>query len=83
MNNHVQEKGARGIFCFPALLSVLSILLFFVVLALVGFQIYVRWFKNQDFIFVGGNELEVLTASAFAFLSVIAYIHRPERGAEK
>ena len=48
------------------------------VLAIVGFQIYVRWTINQNFTFLGGGELEVLTASAFALTLGLAYIYRAD-----
>ncbi len=53
--------------------SVLSLL---AVLGIVGFQIYVRWTVNQNFTFLGGSELEVLTASAFALTLGLSYVYR-------
>ena len=46
------------------------------VLAIVGLQVYVRWFINQNFTFLGGGELEVLTVSSFALTLGLAYINR-------
>lgn len=79
MNTPTQEKRERFVFYFSVTTSILLLL---VVLLLVGFQTYVRWFVNQNFTLVGGNELEVLTVSMSALVLAIASIHRPSKNAE-
>ncbi|OGG60613.1 hypothetical protein A2765_03485 [Candidatus Kaiserbacteria bacterium RIFCSPHIGHO2_01_FULL_56_24] len=56
--------------------SIVAVLAIIVVFGLVLAQTYVRWSVNQNFTFLGGNELEALTLSAFALLIGLAYIHR-------
>jgi hypothetical protein len=70
------EKKERIIFRFCAAICGVSLVLVF---AAIAFQTYVRWFVNQNFTVMGGSELEVLTASAFASLLLLAYVHRPHR----
>lgn len=53
---------------------IVSLLLTF---GFIAAQTYVRWTINQNFTFLGGDELETLTASSFALLIVLAYIYRP------
>ncbi len=53
-----------------------SVLSLVAVLGIAGFQLYVRWKINQNFTFLGGSELEVLTFSAFALTLGLAYIYR-------
>jgi len=66
------------IFRFSAAVAALALCIVFV---LTIAQVYVRWSVNQNFTFLGGNELEVLTFSSFALLLGLAYLHRP--GASK
>lgn len=78
-NKPPQEKRQNLIFRFSMTVSVLMLL---IVLALVSFQTYIRWFVNQNFTLVGGNELEVMTASVFVLITAITYINRPSRVTE-
>ncbi len=71
------EKRERMMFRFSTAVAALAL---FVVFALVFLQVYVRWSVNQNFTFLGGNELEVLTFSSFALLLGLAYLHRPSTG---
>jgi len=47
-----------------------------VVLLIISFEIYVRWFVNKDFALLGGFELEALTISAFALILGMVYRYR-------
>ena len=76
MNEITKEKRGSFVFRFSVIVSILS---FLIVLIIAGMQIYIRWFINKDFMVIGGNELEVLTASSFALIAVLSYIHRSER----
>ena len=67
------EKYVRMFYGFSMLVAVLSLLS---TLAFVMAQAYVRWSMNQNFTFLGGNELEVLTFSAFALLLGLNYLYR-------
>jgi len=59
-------------------LAVISTLVFLVIiLAITGFELYVRWFVNKDFTFLGGFELEALTLSAGALILGLLYAYRP------
>lgn len=69
-----REKRERMIFRFSAAVAALALLIMFV---LTIAQAYVRWSVNQNFAFLGGNELEVLTFSSFALVLGLAYLHRP------
>lgn len=74
MNENIKEKRERFIFRLSAVVSVLASI---VVFLLVGLQVYIRWFINQNFTVLGGNELEVLTISVFALIVSMAYAYRP------
>lgn len=43
-------------------------------------QAYVRWKINQNFTFLGGGELEVITAGAFLTLIVLLYLSQKQKG---
>ena len=59
---------------FVLWLSRLVILVSFVAVAALSIaQAYVRWKLNQNFTFLGGGELEVLTAGAFALLLALVW----------
>jgi len=73
MNIFSPERRERLVFWSSVLVAKISLLLVF---ALIGFEIYVRWFINQNFTFLGGFELEALTASAFAFTFGVLYLNR-------
>ena len=70
-----RERVQTAVFWF-AFIS--AILLLVVVLALVGFEAYIRWTINKDFSFLGGFELETLTASAAVLTLGIARLYRPQ-----
>ena len=59
------KRNARG---WAAIILTLS---FIAVAVLSIAQAYVRWKLNQNFTFLGGGQLEVLTASTFALLIVL------------
>ena len=67
------EKHAQRFYGFSMLVAVISLLS---TLAFVMAQAYVRWSVNQNFTFLGGNELEVLTFSSFALLFGLNYLHQ-------
>lgn len=46
------------------------------VAGLIVAQIYIRWAINQNFTLLGGYELETLTASVFALILGLVYLHR-------
>ncbi len=75
MSKFIQEHGR-----FINVLSIITAGVSLVaVLVLVVLQAYVRWALNKDFTFLGGAELEVLTASAFAFLGLLLFIANSKR----
>lgn len=76
MKELTQEKREKIVFYFSAGVSVVLLL---TMLFLIGAQTYVRWFINQNFTLVGGNELEILTISVFALILTITYIYRPSK----
>lgn len=75
MNNMTHEQKEKLLFAFSFIIACLSVLVSFVFIAV---QTYVRWKINQNFTFLGGAELEVLTASGFALLIALLYMHRPK-----
>ncbi len=75
MNNLTHEQKEKMLFAFSFIIAGISILASFVFIAA---QTYVRWKINQNFTFLGGAELEVLTASGFALLIALLYMHRPK-----
>lgn len=79
MTESTKEKREKFVFRFSVAVAALSFAAVFVV---TGAQIYVRWFINQDFTIIGGNQLEVLTASAFLLILAIAYIGRPGKNSK-
>ena len=64
---------SRPLFLFSAGLVALSLLF---VIVMTAVQIYVRWNVNQNFTFLGGNELEAITVGAFALLIALVCTHR-------
>jgi hypothetical protein len=76
MERSSQEKRQRWVFSLSFFSAFLALL---VVLVFIALQAYIRWTTNQGFTFLGGNELEVLTASSFVLLLGLAYIYRPEK----
>jgi xanthine/uracil permease len=55
------------------LARLVMIVSFIAVIGLSIAQAYVRWKLNQNFTFLGGGELEVITAGAFALLIVLVW----------
>lgn len=74
MNNLTQERRQTLVF---RLAFVSAILILLVVLITAGFELYVRWFVNKDFMLLGGFELEALTLSASALILGMTYLYRP------
>jgi TRAP-type C4-dicarboxylate transport system permease small subunit len=76
MDKIIQARRERLVFRFGFVASVVAII---IVLVLTLLQALVRYTTNQNFMFLGGNELEVLTASAFLMLLGLSYIYRPQK----
>jgi TRAP-type C4-dicarboxylate transport system permease small subunit len=76
MDKLTHDRRERLIFRFAFISTAVAMV---IVLLLVLAQAFVRYSTNQTFTFLGGNELEVLTASAFLAMLGLAYMHRPER----
>lgn len=74
MNNSTYERRQTVLFRF---VYISAIVMLFVVLITAGFELYVRWFVNKDFILLGGFELEALTISVSALILGMAYLYRP------
>ncbi|MDO8593325.1 MAG: hypothetical protein Q7R59_00255 [bacterium] len=74
MNTPIQERRQTLVFRLSFISTILALA---VVLTVVGFEVYVRWFVNKDFALLGGFELEALTISAFALILGMAYMYRP------
>lgn len=70
------EKHEKMVYRFSLLMSAISAV---IILVLIIAQAYVRWFKNQNFTFLGGYELEVLTLSVFAALIGLAHAYKPKK----
>ena len=70
-----QKKCSKFVFSLSITCATLSMA---IVLLLITLQAYVRWAINQNFVLLGGGELEVLTVSAFASVIGLAYIYRPK-----
>ena len=70
------KRHEKFIFRFSVCVSILSLI---IVLGLIIAQVYVRWYTNQTFTFLGGSELEVLTISAFTLVLGLLYAYRPQR----
>ena len=74
MNKPTQESRQKLVFRFAFFSALLTLI---VVIILIGFQVYVRWFFSKDFSLLGGFELEMLTASAFVLILGMVYAYRP------
>lgn len=59
-----------------AIAAVLAVLVAIIVIA----QMYVRWSLNQNFTFLGGGELEVLTLSVVALVLGLLHHLRKSKG---
>lgn len=70
------KRHEKFIFRFSVTVSLLSLIM---ILGFICAQTYVRWSINQNFTFLGGSELEILTASTFALLLGLLYAYRPQR----
>ena len=79
MDKNIQAKRERLVFRLGLIVSVLGLIIVFGVTFL---QAYVRYSTNQTFTFLGGSELEVLTASSFLMLLGLTYIYRPQKHLE-
>lgn len=55
-----------------------AVLLFVTTIALVGLEAYIRWTINKDFSFLGGFELETLTASATILILGLTRLYRSQ-----
>jgi hypothetical protein len=55
----------------PIFSSAVAMVSLITVFGFIGLEAYIRWTVNQDFTFVGGYKLEVLTISAFVLLAVL------------
>jgi len=76
MDKITQAKRERLVFRVGFIASAVAII---IVLVLTLLQAFVRYTTNQAFTFLGGNQLEVLTASAFLMLLGLAYVYRPQK----
>lgn len=76
MDKLTHTRRERIVFRFG---FIATAVVFVIVLLLTLLQAYVRFTTNQAFTFLGGNELEVLTASAFLMLLGLSYIYRPQK----
>lgn len=76
MNISHYEERQTVIFTIALISSIVSIA---GVLGLAGFEAYVRWTINKEFVVLGGFGLEAFTFSAFALLASLAYLYRPTR----
>ncbi len=61
---------------FAGLVALVGILTTF---GLIGFEAYVRWSINQNFTFLGGDELPALTLASFGLLFGLVYLHRAHK----
>ena len=68
------SSSGRQVFLFLYITTIVSLIL---VLVFVIAQAYIRWTLNQNFTFLGGGELEVLTFCSFALvLGITRMVHR-------
>lgn len=74
MNKNL-EKHEKTVYKFSLIITTIS---FIIILVLIAGQIYVRWYINQTFTFLGGYELEALTVSVFALLIGLANAYKPK-----
>jgi hypothetical protein len=65
MDKTTQERREDLVFKL-AITSLVVVLV--IVTLLIGLEVYVRWYVNKDFAFLGGFELEALTISMFALI---------------
>jgi hypothetical protein len=70
------EKHERTVYRISMVMSAVASV---VILLLIVAQAYVRWFKNQEFTFLGGFELEALTVGTFALLVGLAHAYKPKK----
>jgi len=69
------SKITSGNFLHSAAVAVAGVSLM-ATLGLTVAQAYVRWTINQNFTFLGGFQLEALTAASFALLIALIYLAR-------
>jgi len=73
MNTPTHERRQTIIFRLALTSAVLGLI---ITLALVGLEVYVRWFKDKGFTFLGGFELGALTISVFVLIIGMIYTYR-------
>ena len=76
MRIFTREKQGHLLFMLAAVVAVLGVLATF---GFIAFEAYIRWSLNQNFTFLGGDELPALTISAFGLLLGLTYIHRAHK----
>ena len=70
-----KETRQKAVFWLSFVSAIISAVL---LLGFVIAQTYVRWVINQNFLFLGGFELEALTLFVVVQIVALAYIHRSE-----
>ena len=74
MENHdARSRRERAVFRLAYGSALLSALM---VVGFIAAQAYVRWSLNQNFTFLGGGELEVLTGATAGIIIGLAFIYR-------
>lgn len=73
MNNSIQERRQTIIFRLALISAVLGLI---IALALIGLEVYVRWFIAKDFAFLNGFELSALIISVFALIIGMVHAYR-------
>ena len=71
--NHVLRGRRSFAYYFALAAAVISFVGLWVV---IGVQLYIRWYVNQNFTLLGGGELEVLTGSIPVLVLGVAYLDR-------
>ena len=61
---------------FAGLVALVGVLATF---GLAALEAYVRWSLNQNFMFLGGDELPALTIASFGLLFGLVYLHRAHK----
>lgn len=69
----MHEKHMKWIYWLAFTLATIS---WIGVIALIIAEVYVRWFINQNFTFLGGGGLPALIVSTFGLLLGLVYIQR-------
>ena len=71
-----KEKRDHLLSMFAGLVALVGILTTF---GFIGLEAYVRWSLNQNFSFLGGEELPALTLASFGLLLGLVYLHRAHK----